>query len=136
MTGAIRRAEELVAATPGAYMLQQFDNPANPEASGGGGEGAGWGWGPAIPEALVAAEQQGRRPVPITLMLCPPRQVHYRTTGPEIWRDTAGTVDFLVAGVGTGGTITGGRVGRCACIGTDAGGAARCFCLIMAGGRL
>ncbi|WLI88561.1 cysteine synthase A [Massilia sp. R2A-15] len=64
MLGAIRKAEELVAANPGWFMPQQFNNPANPE-------------------------------------------VHRRTTAEEIWRDTAGKVDILVAGVGTGGTITG-----------------------------
>ena len=64
MMGAIRRAEELVAANPSHFMPQQFNNPANPE-------------------------------------------VHRRTTAEEIWRDTDGQVDILVAGVGTGGTITG-----------------------------
>ena len=64
MTGAIAAAAAIVASTPGAHTLAQFDNPANPEA-------------------------------------------HYLGTGPEIWADTAGTVAALVAGVGTGGTISG-----------------------------
>jgi len=64
MRGAIRKAEEIAAATPGAFMPGQFRNPANPE-------------------------------------------IHRRTTAEEIWQDTDGAVDFLVAGVGTGGTITG-----------------------------
>ncbi|MET0982612.1 MAG: cysteine synthase A [Telluria sp.] len=64
MLGAIRRAEEIVASEPHAFMPQQFNNPANPE-------------------------------------------VHRRTTAEEIWADTDGKVDIVVAGVGTGGTITG-----------------------------
>ena len=64
MKGAIARAEELKAATPGAVILQQFDKPANPA-------------------------------------------MHERTTGQEIWRDTEGVVDIFVAGVGTGGTVSG-----------------------------
>ncbi len=67
MAGAIARAEELCAATPGAIIAGQFENPVNPAA-------------------------------------------HYATTGPEIWEDCGGVVDAFVAGVGTGGTITG--VGR------------------------
>ena len=64
MNGAIALARELVAEIPEAYLLQQFDNPANPA-------------------------------------------VHERTTAEEIWRDTEGQIDAFVAGVGTGGTITG-----------------------------
>lgn len=64
MEGAIRKAEELCNSTPGAVILQQFDNPANPAA-------------------------------------------HVQTTGEEIWQDSDGKVDVFVAGVGTGGTVSG-----------------------------
>jgi cysteine synthase A len=64
MPGAIRKAEELAAQTPGSFIPQQFKNPANPE-------------------------------------------IHRKTTAEEIWRDTDGEVDIFVAGVGTGGTVSG-----------------------------
>jgi cysteine synthase A len=64
MRGAVEKAEELTRTTPGAFMPQQFKNPANPE-------------------------------------------IHRCTTAEELWRDTGGAMDLFVAGVGTGGTITG-----------------------------
>jgi cysteine synthase A len=67
MAGAIARAGEIVAKTPGAWMPRQFDNPSNPD-------------------------------------------IHETTTAEEIWADTEGLVDVVIAGVGTGGTVTG--IGR------------------------
>ncbi|KAL9385426.1 hypothetical protein Peur_022436 [Populus x canadensis] len=64
MGGTVKKAYELLESTPGAFMLQQFSNPAN-------------------------------------------TQIHFETTGPEIWEDSLGKVDIFVMGIGSGGTVSG-----------------------------
>ncbi|XP_057957223.1 cysteine synthase-like isoform X1 [Malania oleifera] len=90
MKGAIEKAEEILNKTPNAYMLRQSDNPANPKVCG------------------------NRYPVASGVHFrtnsIPRFPIHYETTGPEIWEDTRGKVDIFIAGIGTGGTISG--VGR------------------------
>lgn len=146
MRGAVEKCNEIAAKTPNSYILQQFENPANPGEQLGVGSRRGLGLGadtnattllPSTPAPSVAfcaaatatlthapshaapatsapraAKPQNKtchgwavtHPPPV----CPlPPEIHRLTTGPEIWRDTAGTVDILVAGVGTGGTVTG-----------------------------
>ncbi|TXG72694.1 hypothetical protein EZV62_001273 [Acer yangbiense] len=172
MKGAVQKAEEILNSTPNAYMLQQFDNPANPKKVGchvvltndgivayslmqfswnpAGEEhatslqtGGGMGLMSSLNESLVPsfyafydckgkvgsglpstewncyfpkmlAENQREKLLwglsVLVSNMCSYIQVHYETTGPEIWEDTRGKVDIFIAGIGTGGTISG--VGR------------------------
>lgn len=114
MKGAVAKAEEIAAATPDAYVLQQFDNPGALACT----RGVNTGGVPGACCSLWGRARRGARPLqclPIAhgpAPLCPccaaaNAEIHRLTTGPEIWRDTAGAVDIFVSGVGTGGTITG-----------------------------
>jgi len=92
MTPAVEQAQLYAGSVPGAVMLKQFENPANPA-------------------------------------------VHQRTTGEEIWRDTGGRLDYFVAGIGTGGTITGvGRLLRQRSPGTIVVGVEPALAAVLTGG--
>jgi cysteine synthase A len=101
MKGAVAKAEAIAAATPGAFVLQQFENAHNPRV---GVERGGRGWWRHRGGGGAPGERSRRRATTRHQKI---KQVHYETTGPEIWAQTGGAVDILVAGVGTGGTISG-----------------------------
>ena len=104
MKGAVAKAEEIAAATPESFVLQQFENPNNPKVSSGTASGLLW------QRSMCRPPMQGAKDSVNRLMRVG-AQVHYETTGPEMWDGTDGKIDILVAGVGTGGTISGaGRV--------------------------
>ena len=111
MRGAVDKAQEIAASRAGAYVLQQFENPANPDvhrrARAAASHRAAWPGSCAARVVRTRAARHRREPPPPIPHPPPPPRHPRRTTGPEIWRDTAGAVDILVAGVGTGGTITG-----------------------------
>lgn len=94
LKGAVDKACEIVSKTPNAYMFQQFDNPANTKV-----------FFFFFPRTLYGFSCSS---YPFVYMSnLKQLQIHFETTGPEIWEDTIGGVDIFVAGIGTGGTITG-----------------------------
>jgi cysteine synthase len=105
MKGAVAKAEEIAAATPESFVLQQFENPNNPKVRAPKASIALPSSG-AMPCVRGACSRRGRDVTMLTNVRTA-AQVHYETTGPEMWDGTDGKIDILVAGVGTGGTISG-----------------------------
>lgn len=91
MGGTVKKAYELLESTPNAFMLQQFSNPANTQV-------------PSYPSSShlpFLLDFVGFSPASYR------KQIHFDTTGPEIWEETLGNVDIFVMGIGSGGTVTG-----------------------------
>lgn len=85
--GVLQKAEEILDRTPNCHFFRQFENPANPKVS----------------PLQITCSFVIEMPCLSSINL----QIHYETTGPEIWKGTGGKVDIFIAGIGTGGTVTG-----------------------------
>lgn len=85
--GVLQKAEEILDRTPNCHFFRQFENPANPKVS----------------PLQITCSFVIEMPCLSSINL----QIHYETTGPEIWKCTGGKIDIFIAGIGTGGTVTG-----------------------------
>ena len=92
MAGTFKKAYDLLESIPNAHMLQQFANPANTQV---------------LREFDISFFFFCILTFYLKMMLGILVQIHFDTTGPEIWEDTLGNVDIFVMGIGSGGTVSG-----------------------------
>eukprot|EP01018_Ginkgo_biloba_P024219 Gb_05119 [translate_table: standard] len=104
--GSIQKAKEVAEKTPNSYMPQQFENPANPKGSNKRSKRYMSELG-LIKNGTRAGFPSLLGIISLIIFLEWGQGIHYDTTGPEIWQATAGKIDALVSGIGTGGTVTG-----------------------------